>query len=100
MPKKTDNMVTKKYLDETLDKRFAEQSQIIVSAVGEMMDKKLTTVAKNINSLQTSLEKKMDETKDELKANMNKVQTLMDGYVKDGEEFKQKFVLKPRSRTC
>ncbi len=70
MPKKNES-VTKEYLD----KRFVEHSQIIVSAVGEMLDKKL------------------DKVKTELKNDINSVQTLIDGYVKAQEDFREEFVI-------
>ena len=66
MIKKNNNVVTENYLD----KRLAEHSQVIISAVGEVMDKKLGNIAKEINSLQTSLENKIDNTKQELKATL------------------------------
>lgn len=72
---KKNELVTEEYLNKTLDKRFAEHSQIIISAVDEMLDRKL------------------DKVKMELKNDISNVQTLIDGYVKAQEDFKQEFVI-------
>ena len=63
--------VTKKYLD----KEFKEHSQIIIAAVEGILDKRLRT------------------TEERLKKEINNVQTLIDGYVKAQEDFKQEFVI-------
>jgi len=67
--------VTKKYLDQQLDKRLSEQAQVIISAVDSILGKRL------------------DEVRDELRQDINNVQTLIDGYVKAQEDFKQEFVI-------
>ena len=74
MPKKN-GFVTKEYLDETLDKRLTDQTQVILVAVGEIMDTKLTKL------------------KEELRTDISNVKTLIDGYVKAQEDFKQEFVI-------
>jgi iron uptake system EfeUOB component EfeO/EfeM len=69
MPK--EQLVTKKYLD----KKLEEHSQIIVSAVDEILTKRL---------------EKMDEKMDK---RFNSLQVLIDSYVKEQEGFKQEFVI-------
>jgi len=59
--------ITKKYLDQRLDERMSEQTQIILAA----FDKRFTSV-----------EKQQEENKQELKKDINNVQMLIDGYVK------------------
>jgi|WetSurMetagenome_2_1015567.scaffolds.fasta_scaffold70829_2 hypothetical protein len=67
--------VTEKYLDKRLEERLGEQTQIILNAVDSIVSKRLT------------------EAKEELKIDINNVQTLIDGYVKAQEDFKQEFVI-------
>jgi hypothetical protein len=40
-----------------------------------------------------ALDRRLTEVKDELKHDINNVQTLIDGYVKAQEDFKQEFVI-------
>lgn len=117
MPKK--EYITKEYLDKTLDKKFdalaikiakgfeATANKVDMDSKFTGIDNKFTgidnkftgidnkfvIISKNINSLQVSLEKKIDNTKDELKADINNVQTLIDGYVKAQEDFKIEFII-------
>lgn len=110
MPKK--EYITKEYLDKTLDKKFdalaikiakgfeATANKVDMDSKFTSIDNKFTgidnkfvIISKNINSLQVSLEKKIDNTKDELKADINNVQTLIDGYVKAQEDFKIEFII-------
>lgn len=69
--KEKNEYVTPKYLDE----RLSEQTQIIISAVESVLDKRL------------------NEVRDDLRVDINNVQTLIDGYVKAQEDFKQEFVI-------
>jgi len=82
MNKKKDNFVTKKYLD----KKLGEHAKIIVTAVDGVLNKRL--IATEIR-----LDKKLEKVKEELKTDINNVRTLIDGYVKAQEEFKQEFVI-------
>jgi len=63
--------ITKEYLDEQL----REQAQIIIAAVEGVLDRRL------------------EETEEKLKKEINNVQTLIDAYVKAQEDFKQEFVI-------
>lgn len=57
---------------------LGEQTQIILSA----MDKRFGVADKRLN-----------DVRDELKRDINNVQTLIDGYVKAQEDFRQEFVI-------
>ena len=70
--------VTKQYLEEKLDERLSEQTQVILAA----FDKRFSALDENLN-----------KTREELKTDVNNVQTLIDGYVKAQEDFKQEFVV-------
>lgn len=63
--------MNEKYLDEKLK----EQAQIIIAAVEGVLDRRL------------------EETEEKLKKEINNVQTLIDAYVKAQEDFKQEFVI-------
>lgn len=67
--------VTEEYLDKKLDERLNEQTQVILNAVDSILTKHLAQV------------------KEELRTDINNVQTLIDGYVKAQEDFKQEFVI-------
>lgn len=69
------DFITKEYFDKKLDDKLREYSQVLVTAVDGVLEKRLT------------------EVKDELKKDINNVQILIDGYVKAQEEFKQEFVI-------
>ena len=60
----TNNFITKEYLDKKLDDKFKEYSQVLVTAIDGVLEKRLT------------------EVKDELKKDINNVQVLIDGYEK------------------
>lgn len=75
--------------EEYLDKRFEEQTQVIVSAVGEIMEKRtreireeVQAVRKELYIVRDELKEEIDASKEELKKDINNVQTLIDGYVK------------------
>ena len=57
MPKKN-GFVTKEYLDETLDKRLTDQTQVILVAVGEIMDTKLTKLKEEVQKIKDFIKKK------------------------------------------
>jgi hypothetical protein len=73
--KNTNKYVTEKYFDERLDKRLAENNQVLLGAMDSILAKHLT------------------ETKEDLKVDINNNQTIIDGYVKSQEDFKQEFVV-------
>ncbi|MBU2100978.1 MAG: hypothetical protein ABIJ81_00665 [Patescibacteria group bacterium] len=68
---KEKQFITKEYLDE----KFKEQAQVIVVAVDGVLDKRL------------------EKTEENLKKEINNVQTLIDAYVKTQEDFKQEFTI-------
>ena len=68
---KEKQFITKEYLDE----KFKEQAQVIVAAVDGVLDKRL------------------EKTEENLKKEINNVQTLIDAYVKTQEDFKQEFTI-------
>lgn len=72
---KKEKFITKEYFEKTLDKRLSQHSQIIIAAVDSILEKRL-------GKMEERLEKKIDN-----------VQTLIDGYVKAQEDFKQEFVI-------
>jgi hypothetical protein len=67
--------ITEEYLDKQLDKRLTENNQILLGAMDSILTKRLT------------------EVKEDLRIDINNVQTLIDGYVKAQEDFKQEFVV-------
>lgn len=69
------DFVTKEYLDKKLDDKFKEYSQVLVEAVDGV------------------LEKRLKETEERLGVKVGDVKSLIDGYVKAQEEFKQEFVI-------
>jgi enoyl-[acyl-carrier-protein] reductase (NADH) len=72
---KKDKYVTEKYLDKRLDEKFRENNQILIGAIEVILDKRLS------------------ELKEELKKDINNVQTLIDAYVKAQEDFRQEFII-------
>jgi len=64
-------------------KDLEEQTQIILSALDERFGV--------VNKRFASLEKHVDEVRDDLRIDINNLQTLIDGYVKAQEDFKQEF---------
>ena len=68
---KEKQFITKEYLDE----KFKEQAQVIIAAVDGVLDKRL------------------EKTEENLKKEINNVQTLIDAYVKTQEDFKQEFAI-------
>ena len=59
-------------------KDLEEQTQVIIGAVESILDKRLGEVNNRL---------------DDLKTDINSVQSLIDGYVKAQEDFKQEFVV-------
>jgi archaellum component FlaC len=89
---------------------LAEQTQIILGAIDgrfngvdtrfDKMDERLDKVDERIDTLATrvdirfnNVDARFDELETELKSDINNVQTLIDGYVKAQEDFKQEFVI-------
>ena len=88
---KQDQSVTKKYLD----KKLEEHSHIIVSAVDKIMSKHFLATEEKFSSVDGGLDKveeKLDAVEVNLAKKINNVQTLIDAYVKEQEDFKQEFV--------
>ncbi len=91
--------ITEKYLD----KRFEEQTKIILEAVdfslrkhSERIDARFDSVDARFDSVNArfdSVDARFDELETELKSDISSVQTLIDGYVKAQEDFKQEFVI-------
>ncbi len=79
MPKKIDDIVTKKYLEDTLDKRFAKQSQAIVYAVTEVVDKKIDALALKVAKgfEDTARKTDMDQQFKEVNNKLNKIENLI-----------------------
>ena len=69
------NKETTEYITRT---DIEEQTQVLLTA----FDKRFT-----------ALDRHMGEVRDELKIDINNVQTLIDGYVKAQEDFRQEFVI-------
>ena len=69
------DFITKEYLDKKLDDKFKEYSQVLVVA------------------LDGALEKRLQKTEERLEAKIGDVKTLIDGYIKAQEGFKQEFVV-------
>jgi hypothetical protein len=81
--------ITKAYLEE----QMGEQAKIIISAVDGVLVKRLGDME---NRLKIDIKNVRDElyiVRDELKADINSNQALIDGYVKAQEDFKQEFVI-------
>jgi glucose-6-phosphate-specific signal transduction histidine kinase len=67
---------TNKYVtEEYLDKRLTENNQVLLGAMDSILIKRLT------------------EIKEDLSVDINNNQTIIDGYVKAQEDFKQEFVV-------
>ena len=69
------DFITKEYLDKKLDDKFKEYSQVLVVALDGV------------------LEKRLQKTEERLEAKIGDVKTLIDGYIKAQEGFKQEFVV-------
>lgn len=63
--------ITEEYLDKRLDERLSEQTQILLSAI----------------------ENYLNVAKEDLRVDINNNQTIIDGYVKSQEDFKQEFTV-------
>lgn len=75
---KNDNKKSEYITRADLDKQFEDQTQILLKA----FDKRFT-----------AMDKRLTDVRDELKTDINNVQTLIDGYVKAQEDFRQEFVI-------
>ena len=105
------NKVTTKYITEKyLDKRFEEQTKAILEAVDFSLQKYLKNIDTRfddvdakfenidtrfdiVNTRFNNIDTRLDKLEAELKSDINNVQTLIDGYVKAQEDFKQEFVI-------
>jgi len=84
-----ENNKSKYITEEHLDKRLGEQTQVIVEAVNSIMEKRtieireeVKDVRKELYIVRNELVSEIKEVKEELKRDINNVQTLIDGYVK------------------
>jgi len=68
---------------------LAEQTKIILGAMDDRIDKLEIKIDIRFNNVSA----RFDELETELKTEINSVQTLIDGYVKAQEDFKQEFVI-------
>ena len=57
------------------------------------IDNRLDTLETRVNIRFNNVDARFDELETELKSDINNVQTLIDGYVKAQEDFKQEFVI-------
>lgn len=83
---KKDQLVTKNYFEKTLDKRLAQQTQVIIAAVDGVLTKRFVVFGQQID-------KRIEKSEERLGKKIDNVQTLIDGYVKAQEDFKQEFVI-------
>ena len=70
-----ENNKNKYVTEEYLDKRLTENNQVLLSAMDSILTKRLT------------------EIKEDLSVDINNNQTIIDGYVKSQEDFKQEFTV-------
>ena len=72
----SENETKNKYVtEEYLDERLTENNQVLLGAIDSILAKRLT------------------EIKEDLSIDINNNQTIIDGYVKNQEDFKQEFVI-------
>ena len=96
------NNKSKYITEEYLDKRFEEQTQVLLNALDSVMEKRLTVVKDELKGeikgvreelyiVRNELKEDIEGSKNELKKDINNVQILIDGYVKAQEGFRQEF---------
>ena len=69
------NNLNKYVTEEYLDKRLTENNQVLLGAIDSILTKRLTGI------------------KEDLSVDINNNQTIIDGYVKAQEDFKQEFTV-------
>jgi archaellum component FlaC len=80
-------------------KDLAEQTKIILGAIDGRFNKvddrfdKMDDRFDRIDNRFDRMDTRIDELETELKADINNVQILIDGYVKAQEDFKQEFII-------
>ncbi len=79
---KKEQFVTNKYLNEQL----AEHAEAIIEAVDGVLTKRFVVFGQQMEEI-------IEESEERLGKKIDNVQTLIDGYVKAQEEFKQEFVI-------
>ncbi|MFZ2975423.1 MAG: hypothetical protein WA055_02200 [Candidatus Moraniibacteriota bacterium] len=85
---------TNKYVTgEYLDKRLSENNQIILSAVDSILIKRLEESDTRTGSRFDAMANRLDSMESQLGNKADNVQTLIDGYVKAQEDFKQEFTV-------
>jgi len=78
---------TDKKTEHATRKDLEEQTQVILSA----LDNRLNKMETSFNARQNKTDAKVDTVRDDLRIDINNIQTLIDGYVKSQEDFKQEF---------
>jgi hypothetical protein len=87
---KSNKKTKKEYIThKELERLLAEQSKIIVGAVDVLLNKRTVEIKAEVKEVRKDL--RMTEKR--LEKKIDNVQTLIDGYVKAQEEFKQDFVI-------
>ena len=80
-----------------LDKKFEEHAQIIISAVGSIVTKRLieseSRLDKRLDAVELRLEEKIDAVETVLGEKIDKLQTHMDGFVKKQSDFEDEHVI-------
>ena len=84
-------------------KDLAEQTKIILGAIDgrfnkvddrfDKIDERFDTFETQVSIRFNKVDDRFDKLETELKTDINNVQTLIDGYVKAQEDFKQEFVI-------
>ena len=88
-----ENNTNKYTTEEQLDKKLGENNQVLLEAIDSLLSKQIKEVKEELYIVRNELNQKIDDTKDELKVEINNAQALIDGYVKAQEDFKQDFVI-------
>ncbi len=76
-------------MEEYLDERLGEQTQVIISAVESVLEKRLGETGVRTDSRFEAVGGRLDE----MEGKIDKVQTTLDGYVKKQEDSKQERVI-------
>ncbi len=74
-------------------KDLEEQTKVVIEAVDSILTKRLGEMELRLDKKIGGIQDELYVVRDELKADINNVQTLIDGYVKAQEDFKLEFVI-------
>ncbi|MBU1102105.1 hypothetical protein KJ853_00410 [Patescibacteria group bacterium] len=83
---KKEKFITKKYLDKKLDEHTGIITQTIITAVDGVVTKRFAVFGQE-------MDRKIEKSEERLGKKIDNVQTLIDGYVKAQEDFKEEFVI-------